>query len=94
METELEAVFSAVVQKTTSLTAQLSAEGVPQHTSNAAGCGAYNGESTSLRQTRYELAEAARDLLRLAQGPEDEILQLALSVRAPESYYPAYVGFR
>ncbi|KAK8028470.1 S-adenosyl-L-methionine-dependent methyltransferase [Apiospora marii] len=78
METELEAILSTVVQKTTSLTAGLKAEDMIQPTFDAAGYGAYKGESTLLRQTRYELTEAARDLLRLAQGPEDEILQMAL----------------
>ncbi|KAK8127939.1 hypothetical protein PG984_009047 [Apiospora sp. TS-2023a] len=78
MKTELETTLSTVVQKTTSFTAQLKAEGLAQPTSDASGYDAYKGESASLRQTRYELAAAARDLLRLAQGPEDEILQLAL----------------
>ncbi|MCJ1403879.1 hypothetical protein MMC11_007102 [Xylographa trunciseda] len=37
------------------------------------------GEDVELRQARNELAGAAQDLARLAQGPEDNILQLAWS---------------
>lgn len=41
---------------------------------------AYAAEDFELRKARNELASAAQDLVRLAQGPEDHILQLAWSV--------------
>lgn len=89
MGSELDTILGTVVRKTTALTAQLKAEGLAQPTFGATGHTAYNGESASLRQTRYELAAAARDLLRLTQGPEDEILQLALCVRIPTEIWLA-----
>ncbi|KAI0181361.1 putative O-methyltransferase [Hypoxylon sp. FL1284] len=75
----LEALASTIAEKTTTLTALLSQQGVVQPTFAEDGHDAYKGEDAILRKTRYEIVKAAQDLLRLAQGPEDQLLQLGWS---------------
>lgn len=57
------------------------AKGLPQPGFGKRGYNGFTGEGVELRQARHELASAAQNLARLAQGPEDHILQLAWSVR-------------
>jgi 6-hydroxytryprostatin B O-methyltransferase len=75
----LESLAATVVEKVSTLSYHLGAEGIPKPTLTEAGHAAYTGESTSLRKARYDLARAAKSLLLLAQGPEDTVLSLVWS---------------
>lgn len=82
--------MSTIVEKTTTLSLLLGQQNVAQPTFTEDGHNPYQGENADLRQIRYDIVRAAQDLLRLAQGPEDQILQLAWSVR---TYTPSFSKF-
>lgn len=81
----LGALVSTIVEKTTTLSLLLGQQNITPPTFAEDDHSPYQGENVALRQTRYDIVRAAQDLLRLAQGPEDQILQLAWSVSAPSS---------
>ncbi|KAI1781131.1 putative O-methyltransferase [Hypoxylon cercidicola] len=75
----LGALVSTIVEKTTTLSLLLGQQNIAQPTFTEDGHSPYQGENAALRKTRYDIVRAAQDLLRLAQGPEDHLLQLAWS---------------
>lgn len=72
----LESLAATILEKVVVLSRQLGAESIPGPTFAESGHNDYEGESGSLRKTRYELASAAKSLWLLAQGPEDQIITL------------------
>lgn len=79
----LASLASTIAEKTSSLSRLLEVQQVPQPSFREDSYNAYAGENSAVRQARYDLAGAAQDLVRLAQGPEDQILQTAWQVRQP-----------
>ncbi|KAI1307852.1 putative O-methyltransferase [Xylaria venustula] len=75
--TSLGELVGTIAQTTAELSRLLGAQNTPYPTLDETGHNAFKGEDVALRQARYNVARAAQDLLRLAQGPEDHILQLA-----------------
>lgn len=75
----LESLAAIVVEKVVTLSHHLGVEGIPKPTLDEASYAGYPGESSALRQARYDLARAAKSLLLLAQGPEDTVLSLMWS---------------
>lgn len=72
----LESLAATILEKSIVLSRHLAAESIPAPTFAKSGHNDYAGESTALRQTRYDLAAAAKSLWLLAQGPEDQIISL------------------
>ena len=75
----LESLTASVVGNVAALAHHLGAEGIAKPTLDERSHAGYGGESTALRQARYDLARAAKSLLMLAQGPEDTVLALMWS---------------
>ncbi|KAI0378281.1 putative O-methyltransferase [Hypomontagnella monticulosa] len=75
----LGALTSSIVKDVATLSHLLGQQNIPQPSFSESSHNPYKGEDSALRQTRYNIVKAAQDLLRLAQGPEDHILQLAWS---------------
>ena len=85
----LDSLASTIAEKTSSLSRLLEVQQVPQPSFREDSYNAYVGETSAVRQARYDLAGAAQDLVRLAQGPEDQILQTAWQVRQPPHPLPS-----
>jgi 6-hydroxytryprostatin B O-methyltransferase len=75
----LESLTATIVEKVATLSYHLGAQGIPKPTLDEASHASYQGESPSLRKTRYDLARAAKSLLLLSQGPEDTAQSLMWS---------------
>jgi 6-hydroxytryprostatin B O-methyltransferase len=73
----LTSLVTARAIEVSKLVAEQSLKQLSFHESSLSG---FEGEDINLRRARYELSNAAKDLARLAQGPEDHILELAWSV--------------
>lgn len=86
----LASLASTIAEKTSSLSRLLEVQQVPQPSFGEDSYNAYAGENSAVRQARYDLAGAAQDLVRLAQGPEDQILQTAWQVRQPPYPFPSF----
>ena len=85
MTSTLVKLAGRITEKTALVSHFLGSQAIKNPSFDEGSYAAYSGENTDLRQARYELAQAALDLYRLAQGPEDHILQLAWSVGVPSS---------
>ena len=87
----LASVASTIAAKSSLLSHLLESQKIPQPSFGEDGYNAYDGESSAIREARYDLAGAAQDLVRLAQGPEDAILQTAWQVsQLPNSRHPSF----
>ena len=85
MASSLASLASTIAEKTSLLSRLLKDQKIAQPSFDEDGYDAYAGENSAVRQARYDLAGAAQDLERLAQGPEDQILQTAWHVREPRT---------
>lgn len=75
----LESLAADITRNIALLSHSVGAEGLKKPSLDAPGHAGYAGESLATRQTRYELTQAAKSLLLLAQGPEDTALSLMWS---------------
>ena len=80
---QLASVVGTIIEKAAVLSHLLGTQNIALPTFDKEQPNNYKGEDVALRRVRYDLVRAAQDLLRLAQGPEDHILQLAWSVCVP-----------
>lgn len=76
----LESLSSAITAKSAQISKLLAAKSLPAPTFGEQSYADFANEDSELRKARNDLVDAAKDILRLAQGPEDHILQLAWSV--------------
>jgi len=77
MSPSLTSIASSIPEKAILLSELLDKQKISQPSALESGYNAYAGETTAIRQARNDLATAAQDLMRLAQGPEDQILETA-----------------
>ena len=78
--TTLASLAGTIAARAVEVSRLAAAKGLPEPSFGEKSFNSFAGEDVELRQARIELASAAQDLARLAQGPEDHILQLAWSV--------------
>src|SRR5256885_1799916 len=85
----LESLSSTIAIKSAQITKLLAARSLPVPTFREQSYADFAHDDSGLREARNELISAAQDILRLAQGPEDHILDMAWSVRKSKFPYPS-----
>lgn len=88
MSSPLSSIASSIAEKANLLSELLNTQKIAQPSVLESGYDAYAGETKAIRQARHDLAGTAQDLMRLAQGPEDQILQTAWLVRRSHNFLP------
>lgn len=79
--TTLSSLAGVVAARSVEVSRRVAAKSLPEpDLANREDSNRYGAEDLELRKARNELASAAQDLARLAQSPEDQVLQLAWSV--------------
>ena len=77
----LSSLTGTVAALSVELSKMMAVKSLPEPSFDASNSTRYENEDIQLRTARNELASAAQNLARLAQSPEDHILQMAWSVR-------------
>lgn len=85
-QTTLQSLSSTVGLKVTELSNLLKTAGLPEPSFSEKSYADFSHETTAstdnaIRQVRTDLIDAAKDIIRLAMGPIDQVLSLAWSVR-------------
>lgn len=76
----LESLVGVIAARSVKVSKLVAAKSLPEPSFEKRNYNGFVDEDFELRKARNDLASAAQDLVRLAQGPEDHILQLAWSV--------------
>ena len=77
----LSTLAATISEKVTEVSRILESRGLPQPQIGEAGINDFANIDYELRDARNALICASQDIVRLAQGPEDQVLALAWSVR-------------